>query len=90
MKKEELFTKFGEMFPNWAKRAYSYEKIGTNVLAIKFILHVEVNKVEEESRVFLYKGPDDWHFGTKLYRKNPRNNKALTKLVKEEKKNEEN
>ncbi len=79
MNKDQLFAAFKELFPVWAKLATSYKKIGSKTLVIKF------KKLEgegEESRVFLYAGPDNWQFGTKLWRKRP---ERITKQPKEKK-----
>lgn len=79
MNKEQIFEAFKELFPNWAARTMSYKKIGAKTLVIKFINENDGDKVK--SRVFLYIDPDNWQFGTKLWRKRPEH---LTK--KEEKK----
>lgn len=71
MNKEQLFETFKELFPDWAKKAISYKKIGSKTLAIKFATSVEGNKMNEESRIFLYNNPNNWQFGTKLWRKRP-------------------
>lgn len=63
MSREELFAAFEELFPDWAKRATSYKKIGSKCLAIRFN--------NGTSRVFLFENPNNWHFGTKLWRKRP-------------------
>lgn len=85
MNKDQLFEAFTELFPDWAKKASSYKKIGSKTLAIKFIISVEENMVNEVSRVFLYNDPNNWQFGTKLWRKRP---KRLQKKNKEVKNNE--
>ena len=60
----ECFDKAGkELFPDWAKKATSYKKIGSKCLAIRFN--------NGTSRVFLFENPNNWHFGTKLWRKRP-------------------
>lgn len=75
MNKEELFAKFAEMFPDWSKKATSYYKIGSRTIVIKFaegtVDQDGKRNVKEVSRVFLYIGPDNWQFGTKLWRKRP-------------------
>ena len=63
MSREELFAAFEELFPDWAKKATSYKKIGSKCLAIRFN--------NGTSRVFLFENPNNWHFGTKLWRKRP-------------------
>ena len=63
MSREELFAAFEELFPDWAKRATSYKKIGSKCLAIRFN--------NGTSRVFFFENPNNWHFGTKLWRKRP-------------------
>ena len=68
MTKNELFGVFKLMFPEWAKMATSYKKIGGRTLAINF----ETNQgMVNFSRVFLYIDNDNWQFGTKLWRKRP-------------------
>lgn len=62
MTKKELFNAFEKLFPSWADLAYGYRKIGSKTLAIDFA---------GGSKVFLYNGPDNWQFGTKLWRKRP-------------------
>lgn len=71
MNKEQLFEAFKELFPDWAKKATSYKKIGSKTLAIKFEESVDDEKARETSRVFLYNNPNNWQFGTKLWRKRP-------------------
>lgn len=66
MTKHELFMAFTGMFPNWADTAIGYKKIGSKTLAITF-----KGDVSTYSRVFLYNDPDNWQFGTKLWRKRP-------------------
>ncbi len=67
MNKEQLFAMFRMMFPEWAKMAVSYKKIGSRCLAITF--------QGGKSRVFMYYNADNWQFGTKLYRKRIYENK---------------
>lgn len=71
MNKEQLFEIFTEMFPDWAKKAITYKKIGSRTLAIKFEESVDDQKATEISRVFLYIDPSNWQFGTKIWRKRP-------------------
>lgn len=80
MSREELFAAFEELFPDWAKKATSYKKIGSKCLAIRFN--------NGTSRVFLFENPNNWHFGTKLWRKRPDKFEKGDKNQKEEKKNE--
>lgn len=84
MNKEELFKVFEDMFPDWARKAICYKKIGSKTLAIKFVTSVEGNKVYEESRVFLYNDPNNWQFGTKLWRKRPEKLQKKNKEVKKD------
>lgn len=86
MSKEQLFDAFKELFPDWAKKVISYKKIGSKTLAIKFVTSVEENKVNEESRVFLYNDPNNWQFGTKLWRKRPEHLQKKSKEVKKDEK----
>lgn len=83
MNKEELFKAFQELFPEWAKLATSYKKIGSKTLAITFDTwtHPGLEEKKEVSRVFLYVDQNNWHFGTKLWRKRP---EKIEKKVKEE------
>lgn len=72
MNKDELFEAFKELFPEWAEKVTSYEKIGSKTLAIKFAHFGDtVADKTEKSRVFLFYDYDNWQFGTKLYRKKP-------------------
>ena len=86
MSKEQLFDAFKELFQDWAKKATSYKKIGSKTLAIKFEESVDDEKAMETSRVFLYNDPNNWQFGTKLWRKRP---EKMQKKNKEVKKDEE-
>lgn len=86
MNKEQLFEKFEELFPDWAPRVKSYKKIGSRTLAITFTKKEENKEPREVSRVFLYGGTENWHFGTKLWRKRPE--KTKRKYKKEVKINE--
>lgn len=86
MNKEQLFEAFRELFPDWAARVTGYRKIGSKVLAIKFVTNTEIEGSCEESRVFLYDNPNSWQFGTKLWRKRPE--KLNKKSVEEVKNNE--
>lgn len=69
MTKDQLFEAFEQMFPDWAKRVTGYKKIGSKTLAM--IIADENVSGHTVSRVFLYNGPDNWQFGTKLWRKRP-------------------
>lgn len=74
MNKEELFKAFCSLFPDWKNRVKNYKKIGSKTLAIVFYDHITpTGAVSEQtiSRVFLYNNPDNWQFGTKLWRKRP-------------------
>lgn len=67
MTMEELYTKFSEMFPNRVEHVESYKKIGSRCLAITFT----TADGGSESLVFLYIADNNWHLGTKLWRKRP-------------------
>lgn len=84
MSKEQLFDAFKELFPDWAKKATSYKKIGSKTLTIKFEESVDDEKVMETSRVFLYNDPNNWQFGTKLWRKRPEKMQKKNKEVKKD------
>lgn len=71
MNKEELFVAFKVLFPTWAAKVGTYKKIGSHTLAIQFVEQADEEKMCAYSRVFLYYGPDNWQFGTKLWRKRP-------------------
>lgn len=71
MNKDELFEVFKDMFPNWVDKVVDYRKIGSRVLAITFKIEGGNNTTGEVSRVFLYVSPENWQFGTKLWRKRP-------------------
>lgn len=86
MNKEQLFEAFQQLFPEWAKKATTYKKIGSKTLAIKFEEPVDDQKATETSRVFLYNDLNNWQFGTKLWRKRPERKEKKTK--KEVKKDE--
>lgn len=86
MNKEQLFEAFKELFPDWAKKATSYKKIGSKALAIKFEESVDDQKAMETSRVFLYNDPNNWQFGTKLWRKRPEHLQKKSKEVKKDEK----
>ena len=62
------------------KKATSYKKIGSKCLAIRFN--------NGTSRVFLFENPNNWHFGTKLWRKRPDKFEKGDKNEKEVKKDE--
>lgn len=68
MSKDNLFEAFKSLFPEWGVMTTSYKKIGSKCLAIKFAQHGSDNEI---SRVFLYDNPNNWQFGTKLWRKRP-------------------
>lgn len=70
MSKEELMAAFRVLFPYWYVKVRHYKKIGSHTLAIQFVDNVD-GKFCSYSRVFLYYGPDNWQFGTKLWRKRP-------------------
>lgn len=90
MSKDKLFRIFESMFPEYAKRVTSYRKIGSRALAIILIRGgdeaslMDQGENEESSRVFLYYGPGNWTFGTKLYRKRPKKNEAKNNTIQEE------
>lgn len=70
MNKQQLFEAFNSLFPDWAKRLTSYKKIGSKTLALTFLEGTSDN-ITSTSRVFLYVDQNNWHFGTKLWRKRP-------------------
>lgn len=78
MTKEQLFDAFKILFPNFVEGVKSYRKIGSKTIAIEF--------KEGKSRVFLFVDNDNWHFGTKLWRKRP---DVLTKKYAKKKMNKE-
>lgn len=90
MNKDQLFAAFKELFPDWANTATSYKKIGSKTLAIKFVQFGEtVADKTEISRVFLYNDPNNWQFGTKLWRKRPEKDQKIQKnLIKPSKKDQ--
>lgn len=61
---EELIAAFCEMFPEWFPSVKEYKPFQRDVIIV--ILE------DGRSYVFMYKGPEDWSFGTKLYRAKPR------------------
>lgn len=61
---EDLYNAFKEMFPDYADKTIAYKKIGSRTLSI-------LTEVSEKTFVFLYISDDNWHFGTKLWRKRP-------------------
>lgn len=69
MTKDELFIRFVTLFPYWKSEVRSYKKIGSKCISIEFI--------DGTSKVFLYYSPDNWNFGTKLWRKKPQNKNGL-------------
>lgn len=72
MSKEQLFNVFADLFPDWARTAVSYKKVGSKTLAIKFVQFGDtVADKKEISRVFMYYSPNNWQFGTKIWRKRP-------------------
>lgn len=83
MNKDELFQVFHEMFPDYAKNVTSYKKTGSRTLAVKFKQEVDDQKETEVSRVFLYINPNNWQFGTKLWRKKPEHLKKKEHVVPE-------
>lgn len=64
MNKEELYCVFKNMFPAWSEEVTSYKKIGSKCLAL------QLN--DGTSKVFLYVGPNNWQFGTQVWRKKPK------------------
>ena len=67
MKTLELMNKFSEMFPQYGKadKIERYDRIGKDALKITFKSGVQ--------RVFLYRDPENWIFGTRLYWQRPKN-----------------
>lgn len=82
MNKDQLFDAFTELFPDWSKKVITYKKIGSKTLAIKFKGSPDDQQNAGTSRVFLYNDPNNWQFGTKIWRKRPE------KKNKEEKEDE--
>lgn len=93
MNKEELFKAFVALFPNWETSVISYKKIGSKTLAIKFsrqsLLEETDQNDTEISRVFLYIDPNNWQFGTKLWRKRPDKLQKKDPLMEGDELNEE-
>lgn len=78
MTKEELFDNFKILFPDQVNRVVSYKKIGSKSLAIRIAKYITTSGAvseDSDSRVFLYYDPNDWQFGTKLWRKRPERKK---------------
>lgn len=75
MNKEELFKMFVDLFPELQVYVVTYKKIGSKCLAITFCergAHFGAPiGIADSTRIFLYSGPDNWQFGTKLWRKRP-------------------
>lgn len=69
MSKEDLILEFERLFPNFAKRVTRYKKTGSKTLAM--VIVDDQNPNIAKSRIFFYDNPDNWQFGTKLWRKRP-------------------
>ena len=63
---KELSEAFERMFPDWVPNVKDYKAFQRDVIVV--ILE------SGQSLVFMYKSPQDWSFGTKLYRAKPRKN----------------
>lgn len=76
---EEICEKFREMFPNVEATMKPFMK-DVVIVTLK----------NGKTRLFLYKGDDDWMFGTKLYRARPKQvSHKITESKKEEQTNGE-
>lgn len=60
------FDAFKTMFPKMVEKVHHYKMLGKDAIAIFW------NDEKQKSLVFLYKSPEDWQLGTKLYRKAPK------------------
>lgn len=60
----QIFQEFCNLFPDYAVTANGYEKIGSK--AIKLSYNGGLHHL-----IFMYKGDDDWTFGTRVWRKKP-------------------
>lgn len=76
---EELYLIFKGMFPNFGDRVKAYKRIGSCTIA--------VDLDDNKSYVFLYISPDNFSFGTKLWRKRP---DLVTKKVQKMREENEN
>lgn len=70
---KELVKAFETLFPEWKDTVREYRSFQRDILII--IMN------DGSSKIFLYKNPKDWSFGTKLYRAEP----GKKKMKEEEK-----
>lgn len=71
---KELMTAFETHFPDWAANVEAYRPFQRDAIIILFN--------GGKSRIFFYKSPEDWSFGTKLYRARPDRKKLKNKEEK--------
>lgn len=68
MVKDTIWEGFIELFPEFEKRVESYTKIGSKSLKLKL---KPTEDAEPKYLIFLYNSPDDWTFGSTIWRRKP-------------------
>ena len=63
MKGADIYQKFCTMFPFYAEAADGYKKIGSKTIKLEY--------TDNTSLIFMYKGDNDWTFGTRVWRRKP-------------------
>lgn len=67
MKGAEIFQEFCTLFPDYAEAADGYKKIGSKTIKLEFTDNGKALK----PLIFMYKGDNDWTFGTRVWRRKP-------------------
>lgn len=68
MKGSEIFRKFVTLFPEYAGAIARYTKIGSKAIKLEY---TGANGEALKPLIFMYKGEDDWTFGTRVWRRKP-------------------
>lgn len=83
---DNIWNGFTELFPGYVDKVESYKKIGSKSIKLKM---KTPEGASDKFLIFLYNDPNDWTFGTKVWRRKPQYKKSnidqiLNELPKEE------
>lgn len=83
---DNIWNGFTELFPGYVDKVESYKKIGSKSIKLKM---KTPEGAPDKFLIFLYNDPNDWTFGTKVWRRKPQYKKSnidqvLNELPKEE------
>lgn len=70
---DNIWNGFTELFPDYVDKVESYKKIGSKSIKLKM---KTPEGAPNKFLIFLYNDPNDWTFGTKVWRRKPQYKKS--------------